>query len=92
MKYKETNRIETTSDELGLLGFEVHPTNDGFIIHPSKFEHAASVSSYTDHRIGMTLAIASLLSDEALAIKNFDSVNTSFPEFLPLLKSISQQG
>ncbi|MGO3727263.1 3-phosphoshikimate 1-carboxyvinyltransferase, partial [Staphylococcus carnosus] len=92
LKFKETNRIETTSDELGLLGFEVHPTDDGFIIHPSKFEHAASVSSYTDHRIGMTLAIASLLSDETLAIRNFDSVNTSFPEFLPLLKSISQKG
>lgn len=92
LKYKETNRIETTSDELGLLGFEVHPTNDGFIIHPSQFEHAAEVSSYTDHRIGMTLAIASLLSEEALSIKNFNSVNTSFPEFLPLLKSISQKG
>lgn len=92
LKYKETNRIETTSGELGLLGFEVHPTNDGFVIHPSTFEHAAEVSSYTDHRIGMTLAIASLLGTEPLHIKRFDSVNTSFPEFLPLLKSIAQKG
>lgn len=92
LKFKETNRIETTSDELGLLGFEVHPTNDGFIIHPSKFRQPAFVSAYTDHRIGMTLAIASLLTTNSLSIKHFDSVNTSFPEFLPLLKSIAQKG
>ncbi|WP_114603333.1 3-phosphoshikimate 1-carboxyvinyltransferase [Staphylococcus sp. EZ-P03] len=92
LKYKETDRIETTSNELGLLGFEVHPTNDGFVIHPSTFERPAEVSSYTDHRIGMTLAIASLLSDDTISIHNFDAVNTSFPEFLPLLKSIAQKG
>ncbi len=35
LKVKETNRIDTTADMLNLLGFELQPTNDGLIIHPS---------------------------------------------------------
>lgn len=39
LKVKETNRIDTTADMLGLLGFELQPTDDGLIIHPSEFKN-----------------------------------------------------
>ena len=54
---KETNRIDTTADMLGLLGFDIQPTADGLIIHPSSLTRAAVVDSLSDHRIGMMLAI-----------------------------------
>lgn len=78
LKVKETNRIDTTADMLGLLGFDIQPTADGLIIHPSSLTRAAVVDSLSDHRIGMMLAIGSLLSSEPLEIKQFDAVNVSF--------------
>ncbi|MDW4208160.1 3-phosphoshikimate 1-carboxyvinyltransferase [Staphylococcus saprophyticus] len=92
LKVKETNRIDTTANMLNLLGFTLQPTNDGLIIHLSAFEQTATVNSFTDHRIGMMLAIASLLSNEALPIEQFDAVNVSFPGFLPKLKQLEKEG
>ena len=84
--------IVTTANMLNLLGFTLQPTNDGLIIHPSAFEQTATVNSFTDHRIGMMLAIASLLSNEALPIEQFDAVNVSFPGFLPKLEQLEKEG
>ncbi|UVI86299.1 3-phosphoshikimate 1-carboxyvinyltransferase [Staphylococcus aureus] len=92
LKVKETNRIDTTADMLNLLGFELQPTNDGLIIHPSEFKTNTTVDSLTDHRIGMMLAVASLLSSEPVKIKQFDAVNVSFPGFLPKLKLLENEG
>lgn len=92
LKVKETNRIDTTADMLGLLGFNLQPTADGLIIRPSEFKMSATVDSLTDHRIGMMLAIASLLSSEPLTIRQFDAVNVSFPGFLPKLKLLENEG
>ncbi|MGV3243965.1 3-phosphoshikimate 1-carboxyvinyltransferase [Staphylococcus sp. 11261D007BR] len=92
LKVKETNRIDTTANELGKLGFSLEATNDGLIIHPSTLTQNHRVDSHTDHRIGMTLAIASLLTDEPIEIERFESVNVSFPGFLPMLKQLEKEG
>lgn len=92
LKVKETNRIDTTANMLNLLGFMLQPTNDGMIIHPSQLEQTTTVDSFTDHRIGMMLAIASLLTTETLPINQFDAVNVSFPGFLPKLKQLENEG
>ena len=92
LKVKETNRIDTTANMLNLLGFTLQPTNDGLIIHPSALEQTATVNSFTDHRIGMMLAIASLLTNDTLTIEQFDAVNVSFPGFLSKLKQLEKEG
>lgn len=92
LKVKETNRIDTTADMLNQLGFELQSTNDGLIIHPSEFKTSVTVDSQTDHRIGMMLAVASLLSSEPLSIEQFDAVNVSFPGFLPKFKLLENEG
>ncbi|MDT3984745.1 3-phosphoshikimate 1-carboxyvinyltransferase, partial [Staphylococcus ureilyticus] len=66
LKVKETNRIDTTANMLNLLGFTLQPTSDGMIIHPSRLEQTATVDSFTDHRIGMMLAVTSLLTSDTL--------------------------
>ncbi|MEJ7243124.1 3-phosphoshikimate 1-carboxyvinyltransferase, partial [Staphylococcus caprae] len=70
----------------------LQPTHDGLIIHPSEFRSNATVDSQTDHRIGMMLAVASLLSSEPLKIEQFDAVNVSVPGFLPKLKLLENEG
>lgn len=92
LKVKETNRIDTTANMLNLLGFTLQPTSDGMIIHPSRLEQTATVDSFTDHRIGMMLAVASLLTDDTLTIDQFDAVNVSFPGFLAKFKQLEKEG
>lgn len=92
LKVKETNRIDTTAIELGKLGLKLKPTNDGLIIEPSTISQIQPVDSHNDHRIGMMLAVASLMTPEPIEIAQFESVNVSFPGFLPLLKQLENEG
>lgn len=92
LKVKETNRIDTTANMLNLLGFTLQPTSDGMIIHPSRLEQTATVDSFTDHRIGMMLAVTSLLTGDTLTIDQFDAVNVSFPGFLAKFKQLEKEG
>ena len=41
-----------------------------------------------DHRICMSAAILSLVTGIKAKIKNFETVNTSFPEFIPSIKNL----
>lgn len=92
LKVKETNRIDTTANELGKLGLKLQPTDDGLIIEPSFISQMQPVDSHNDHRIGMMLAVASLMTSEPIQIAQFESVNVSFPGFLPLLKQLVNEG
>ncbi|EIS6477891.1 3-phosphoshikimate 1-carboxyvinyltransferase [Staphylococcus pseudintermedius] len=92
LKVKETNRIDTTANELGKLGLKLEPTDDGLIIKPSTISQIQPVNSHNDHRIGMMLAVASLMTPEPIEIAQFESVNVSFPGFLPLLKQLENEG
>ena len=47
-----------------------------------------TISSNYDHRIAMAASILSLISNINIKINNFDTVNTSFPKYLELLKKI----
>ena len=41
-----------------------------------------------DHRICMSSAILSLVTGIRAKIKNFETANTSFPGFIPLIKNL----
>ena len=92
LKVKETNRIDTTANMFNLLGFTLQPTSDGMIIHPSRLEQTATVDSFTDNRIGMMLAVTSLLTSDTLTIDQFDAVNVSFPGFLAKFNQLEKEG
>ena len=41
-----------------------------------------------DHRICMSAVILSLITGIRAKIRNFETVNTSFPGFIPLIKNL----
>tara|TARA_B000000460_G_C21201193_1_gene258171 strand:- start:261 stop:476 length:216 start_codon:yes stop_codon:yes gene_type:complete len=47
-----------------------------------------TVNTRLDHRICMSSVILSLITGIKMKIKNFETVNTSFPGFVPLIRSI----
>ena len=63
------------------MGADVTETEDGMIIRGKKPLHGATVDSHLDHRIAMSLAVASLCADGVTKIKGAECVNISYPEF-----------
>ncbi|NSL52285.1 3-phosphoshikimate 1-carboxyvinyltransferase [Calidifontibacillus erzurumensis] len=86
LKVKETNRIDTVVTELRKMGAEIEPTNDGMIIYGKKPLHGATVNSYGDHRIGMMLAIAALLSKTETVLERSEAIAVSYPNFFDHLQ------
>ena len=88
LKVKETNRIDAIATQLGRLGAMITPTDDGLIIEGEQSLHGGKVDSLTDHRIGMTLSIASLLSDGPVELENESAISVSYPSFFDDLERL----
>ena len=88
LKVKETNRIDATAQELNKLGAKIETTDDGLIIHGPTPLHGGNVDSHGDHRIGMMLQIAALLTDDIVELNNPEAINISYPNFFTDLQSL----
>lgn len=81
LKVKETNRIDTVVGELKKLGADITATEDGMIINGPTELYGGTVSSHGDHRIGMMLAVASLISKGEVTLENYEAIAVSYPNF-----------
>lgn len=90
LKVKETNRIDTVVQELTKLGASIEATDDGMIIHGVSHLSGGKVSSHGDHRIGMMLAIASLICSDKVELDNPESISVSYPNFFNHLNSLQK--
>ena len=90
LKVKESDRITVMTDNLTRMGCEVHATDDGMIIHGGTPLHGAVIDSHKDHRIAMSFAIAGLVCDGELEIRDADCVQISYPKFYNDLYSLIQ--
>ena len=88
LKVKESNRIDTVVSNLKAMGADIAATDDGMIINGGRSLHGALIDSYSDHRIAMSFAIASLKADGTTTIKDAECVNISYPDFYNDLNSI----
>ena len=89
LKVKESDRITAMCENLNNLGIKATPTEDGMIIEGSDHICGGKIKSYGDHRIAMSFAIASLISDSGIAIDDFECINISYPKFFETLKSVA---
>lgn len=90
LKVKETNRIDTVVQELTKLGASIEATEDGMIIHGGSNLSGGKVSSHGDHRIGMMLAVASLICRDNVELDHPDSIAVSYPNFFHHLNSLQK--
>ncbi|WP_291292873.1 3-phosphoshikimate 1-carboxyvinyltransferase [Enterococcus sp.] len=92
LKVKETNRIDATAEELTKLGAKITPTEDGLIIHGPTPLHGGNVSSRGDHRIGMMLQVAALLTTEDVELEQAEAVAVSYPHFFDDIRQLTGGG
>ncbi len=85
---KETDRIGDLATELRKLGAQVDERPDGLTIHPAPL-HAAEISTYDDHRMAMSLALAGLLVP-GVRILDPACVGKTFPDYWARLATIAR--
>jgi len=92
LKNKESNRLLESKKILNQAGIKCKITKDSMTIYgKDKIEAQKKLivsKAKGDHRICMSTAILSLVSGIRTEIKNFETVNTSFPSFLTLIKNL----
>ena len=91
LRVKETDRIAAVASQLTLMGARVEERPDGFVIYGQSPLYGASVSSHGDHRLGMSLAIAGLITQGQTLVQGAASIDDSFPGFHQLLASLRER-
>ena len=82
LRTKESDRIAIMAANLQKLGIAIEEYPDGFRISGTgKIPGGATVSAHGDHRIAMSMALASLRAEAPVSIENFEMLNESFPDF-----------
>ena len=82
LRIKECDRLSAVREELSKLGANITEKEDGLIITGvKKLRGNTKVWSHKDHRIAMTLAIASTLCDKPIIIKDHECISKSYPKF-----------
>ena len=92
LRGKESDRIKKISENLNAFGINTRSTKSSLKIWGNprvKQQGQIKIASTMDHRIQMSFCILSLITGFNVLIKGFETVSTSFPSFLKLLKELN---
>lgn len=81
LRVKETDRIETVTDNLLAMGCSVLPTDDGMVIKGGQELKGATIHTLLDHRIAMAFSIAALVAEGRTKILDSHCIDVSYPGF-----------
>jgi 3-phosphoshikimate 1-carboxyvinyltransferase len=87
LRVKESDRIRAMADGLRQLGIKVQEYPDGASVVGGGFTGGV-VESHGDHRVAMSFAVAGTVADAPVTVRNTDAVDTSFPGFADLMRSV----
>jgi len=85
LRVKESDRIAVMAQGLKSLGVEARETPDGIVIRGGRLR-GGTIDSHGDHRIAMSFAIAALVAEGAITVRDCKNVDTSFPGFAGLAR------
>ncbi|WP_405344980.1 3-phosphoshikimate 1-carboxyvinyltransferase [Fusobacterium vincentii] len=94
LRIKESDRLRAIVKELSKLGFDLLEKEDSILINSRKdFNKIINnspvyLSSHSDHRIAMTIAIASTYYDGEIILDNLDCIKKSYPNFWEVFLSL----
>lgn len=81
LRLKESDRLNAVETSLNAFGGDVRVDGDSLIINGKGRIKGGRASGFSDHRIIMSLAIASLLAEGDCIIEGAESVKKSYPGF-----------
>lgn len=84
-----SDRIRNMRVELAKLGIIMQVNDDSIVINGGQsIKVKDDVDSHNDHRIAMMLCVASILTETSFKIKNIESIDISYPNFLADFKKV----
>ena len=89
LKIKECDRLDAVYSQLSAIGADVRREGDDLVFDGVEtFEGGVRVSSFNDHRIAMTLAIAATRCERSITVDDFACIAKSYPDFLDRYKEL----
>jgi 3-phosphoshikimate 1-carboxyvinyltransferase len=92
LRVKESDRLAAVAAGLAANGVAVEIDGDDLIVHGTG--HAAGgglVETHMDHRIAMAFLVMGLAAEKPVAIDDGSFIATSFPGFVPMLRSLGAE-
>ncbi|MDD3766954.1 MAG: 3-phosphoshikimate 1-carboxyvinyltransferase [Eubacteriales bacterium] len=91
LRIKESDRLSAITQQLNALGATIIEKNDGLVIEGISSLKGGTTSGCNDHRIAMSVAIASTCCDEEVVLNDSDCVKKSYPHFWQDFKILGGQ-
>ncbi len=88
LRFKESDRLSTTTTELRKMGAQIDATQDGIIIEGPTPLQGAVIDSHNDHRIAMACTVAGLIAKGPTLIEGVECIEKSYPEFIEHMQSL----
>ena len=91
LRNKESDRIKEMVQNLNKFGFSVKSTSNSISIIGNKNVNPGKeivIDSKFDHRIAMSFLCLGLLMENGVKVKNAETINSSFPSFYDIMKSL----
>lgn len=88
LTHKESDRASALCSEYGKLGAAVTKKGNSMLVTGSSLQ-SGIVSSHSDHRIAMSLAIAALRANGVVEIEDAQAVTKSYPAFFRDLEKLA---
>ena len=81
LRLKECDRLSAVTTELNKLGADITELPEGLVVRGRKSLEGGEAECWNDHRIAMSLAIASIKCRNRIILHGAECVNKSYPQF-----------
>jgi len=92
LRVKESDRLEATAAMLRINGVKVEISGDDLIVEGrGHVPGGGVVATHMDHRIAMSALVMGLASDKPVKVDDTAFIATSFPDFIPMMRSLGAE-
>jgi 3-phosphoshikimate 1-carboxyvinyltransferase len=92
LRVKESDRLAATADMLRVNGVRVEISGDDLIVEgKGHVPGGGLVATHMDHRIAMSALVMGLASDKPVKADDTAFIATSFPDFIPMMRSLGAE-
>ena len=90
LRVKESDRLSAMADGLKSCGVKVEESSDTLTVHGTggDIKGGTLIRTELDHRIAMSFLIMGLATRNPITIDNGATIDTSFPDFFEIMKSL----
>ena len=89
LRVKESDRIAAMAEALSAVGVTAEALPDGIRIRGGGRLTGGGCQTHGDHRVAMAMAVAALVARRPIVLDDTDSIETSFPDFMAQLASLT---